>query len=263
MDLASATDNFSETRKLGGGGFGAVYRGYLIDLDMTVAVKKISRGSRQGKKEYITEVKTISQLRHRNLVQLIGWCHDRGEFLLVYEYMPNGSLDSHLFGNKSPLNWAARYKISLGLASALLYLHEEWEQCVVHRDIKSSNVMLDSHFNVKSGRKSVDRMRENSEMGLVEWVWDLYGKGKLELAADERLDMNFDQRQIECLMIVGLWCAHPDRNFRPSIRRAIQVLNFETALPYLPTKMPLTDPFFSWGYLYFFFHLQFPICLKY
>ncbi|KAJ4714597.1 putative Kinase [Melia azedarach] len=294
MDLASATNNFSENRKLGEGGFGAVYRGYLIDLDMTVAVKKISRGSRQGKKEYITEVKTISQLRHRNLVQLIGWCHDRGEFLLVYEYMPNGSLDSHLFGKKSPLNWAARYKISLGLASALLYLHEEWEQCVVHRDIKSSNVMLDSNFNVKlgdfglarlmdhelgpqttglagtlgymapeyistgraskesdvfsfgivaleivTGRKSVDPIRENSEMGLVEWVWDLYGKGKLVMAADERLDMDFDEQQIECLMIVVLWCAHPDHSFRPSMRQAIQVLNSETAMPNLPTKMPV------------------------
>ncbi|KAJ4714596.1 putative Kinase [Melia azedarach] len=294
MDLASATNNFSENRKLGEGGFGAVHRGYLIDLDMTVAVKKISRGSRQGKKEYITEVKTISQLRHRNLVQLIGWCHDRGEFMLVYEYMPNGSLDSHLFGKKSPLNWAARYKISLGLASALLYLHEEWEQCVVHRDIKSSNVMLDSNFNVKlgdfglarlmdhelgsqttglagtlgymapeyistgrtskesdvfsfgivsleiaTGRKSIDRMKENSEMGLLEWVWDLYGKGELLSAADERLDMDLDEQQIKCLMIVGLWCAHPDRNFRPSIRQAIQVLNFETAMPNLPTKMPV------------------------
>jgi hypothetical protein len=78
-ELASATYNFSNERKLGEGGFGAVYKGYLTDLDMPIAVKKISRGSKQGKKEYITEVKIISRLRHRNLVQLIGWCHDRGE----------------------------------------------------------------------------------------------------------------------------------------------------------------------------------------
>ncbi|KAH9664244.1 hypothetical protein KPL70_019951 [Citrus sinensis] len=98
--------------------------------------------AKEEKKEYVTEVKTISQLRHRNLVQLLGCCHDRGEFLLVYEFMPNGSLDGRLFGKKSPLAWAVRYIISLGLATALLYLHEEWEQCVVHRDTKSSKIML-------------------------------------------------------------------------------------------------------------------------
>ncbi|XP_062119430.1 L-type lectin-domain containing receptor kinase IX.1-like [Humulus lupulus] len=293
-DLASATNNFSSERKLGEGGFGAVYRGYLRDLDMLVAVKKISRGSKQGKKEYLTEVKVISSLRHRNLVQLIGWCHDRSEFLLVYEFMPNGSLDSHLFGRRSPLTWAVRYKISLGIASALLYLHEEWEQCVVHRDIKSSNVMLDSSFNVKlsdfglarlmdhelgpqttglvgtlgylapeyistrkaskesdvysfgvvaleiaTGKRATYIMDNDSEMGLVEWVWDLYGKGELILAMEGRLHIGSDQKQVENLMIVGLWCAHPDRNFRPTIRQALQVLKLEAALPNLPTKMPV------------------------
>ncbi|RWR79504.1 Protein kinase domain-containing protein [Cinnamomum micranthum f. kanehirae] len=144
--LVLATNNFSNEKKLGAGGFGNVYKGFLIDLDMAVAVKRISRGSQQGKREYMTEVKVISQLRHRNLVQLIGWCHEQGELLLVYEIMSNGSLDSHLFGKRRPLKWAVRYKIAIGLASALFYLHEEWEQCVVHRDIKSSNVMLDSGF---------------------------------------------------------------------------------------------------------------------
>ncbi|KAK2656652.1 hypothetical protein Ddye_009704 [Dipteronia dyeriana] len=163
-NLASATSNFSSERKLGEGGFGAVYKGYLHDTGMVVAVKKIAKGSRQGKKEYITEVKIISQLRHRNLVQLIGWCHDKGEFLLVYEFMVNGSLDYHLFGKKSPLNWELRYKIGHGLASALLYLHEEWEQCVVHRDIKSSNVMLDSNFNVKLGDFGLARLMDH-ELG--------------------------------------------------------------------------------------------------
>ncbi|PIN26211.1 Serine/threonine protein kinase [Handroanthus impetiginosus] len=290
-DLALATNNFSDERKLGQGGFGGVYKGYLTDLDILVAVKKISRGSKQGKKEYITEVKIISMLRHRNLVQLIGWCHDQGEFLLIYEFMPNGSLDYHLFGRRNQLAWTLRYKIAHGLASALLYLHEEWEQCVVHRDIKSSNVMLDSSFNAKlgdfglarlmdhelglrttglagtlgylapeyvstgraskesdvysfgvvaleiaTGRKSVDKQFEK---GLVEWVWDLYGNGELISAVDERMQMDFDMKQVECLMIVGLWCAHPDWNLRPSIRQASLVLSFEADLPKLPTKMPV------------------------
>ncbi|KAJ9177470.1 hypothetical protein P3X46_012686 [Hevea brasiliensis] len=293
-DLVSATNNFSEERMLGKGGFGAVYKGYLIDMDLAIAVKKISRGSRQGKKEYITEVKTIGQLRHRNLVQLLGWCHDKGEFLLVYEFMPNGSLDAHLFGKRAPLKWPVRYKISLGLASALLYLHEEWEQCVVHRDVKSSNVMLDSNFNAKlgdfglarltdheigpqttglagtlgylapeyistrraskesdvysfgvvaleiaSGRRAIDHIEQENEMNLVEWIWELYGHGKLHLAADKKLHMDYEEKQVECLIIVGLWCAHPDHNLRPSMRQAIQVLNFEAPLPNLPAKMPV------------------------
>nr|POE55150.1 l-type lectin-domain containing receptor kinase ix.1 [Quercus suber] len=159
--MLPTTSQFSSERKLGQGGFGAVYKGYLTDLDMPVAVKKISRESKQGKKEYITEVKIFSQLRHRNLLQLIGCCHDGVEFLLVYEFIPNGSLDSQLFGTRSPLSWLVRYKISLGLASSLLYLHEEWEQCVGHRDIKSSNVMLDSNFNVKLGDFGLARLMDH------------------------------------------------------------------------------------------------------
>ena len=293
-DLVSATNNFSNEKKLGQGGFGGVYKGYLTDLDMLVAVKKISRGSKQGKKEYITEVKTISQLRHRNLVKLIGRCHERDEFLLVYEFMPNGSLDYHLFGKRSPLTWIVRYKIALGLGSALLYLHEEWEQCVLHRDIKSSNVMLDSDFNVKlgdfglarlmdhelaprttglagtigylapeyirtgraskesdvysfgivaleivTGRRSIDRVGTNSELMLVEWIWNLYGRGDLLLAVDGMLQTNFDEKQVECMLVVGLWCAHPDQNMRPSIRQAIQVLKFDARMPNLPPQMPI------------------------
>nr|GME09770.1 L-type lectin-domain containing receptor kinase IX.1-like [Ipomoea batatas] len=150
-ELETATNNFAEEHKLGEGGFGGVYRGFLNSLNLDVAVKRVSSGSKQGIKEYAAEVKIISRLRHRNLVPLHGWCHDKGELLLVYEYMLEGSLDSHLFKRKSPLNWDLRYKIAQGLASALSYLHEEWEQCVLHRDIKSSNVLLDSDFNARLG----------------------------------------------------------------------------------------------------------------
>ncbi|GMI68729.1 L-type lectin receptor kinase IX.1 [Hibiscus trionum] len=293
-ELCRATNSFAEDGKLGEGGFGGVYKGLLSDSNTEVAVKRVSRGSKQGKKEYISEVKIISRLRHRNLVQLLGWCHEKGELLLVYEFLPNGSLDSHLFGGKIMLTWIVRYKIALGLASALLYLHEEWEQCVVHRDIKSSNVMLDSNFNAKlgdfglarlvdhdmgsqttvlagtmgylapecvttgkaskesdvysfgivaleiaCGRKPVEARAEPSKVRLLEWVWDLYGKGQLLEAVDNRLGKVFDAQQIECLMITGLWCCHPDYTHRPSIRQVINVLNFEAPLPSLPSKLPV------------------------
>ncbi|KAL7206127.1 hypothetical protein ACSBR2_018938 [Camellia fascicularis] len=146
-ELALATNNFAEEEKLGEGGFGGVYKG--------------SRS--KGQKEYASEVKIISQLRHRNLVRLTGWCHEKNELLLVYELMPNGSLDSHLFEAKSLLTWEVRYKIAQGLASALFYLHEEWEQCVVHRDIKSSNVMLDSNFNAKLGDFGLARLVDHEQ----------------------------------------------------------------------------------------------------
>jgi len=161
--LVSATNNFEETQKIGQGGFGGVYKGYLKDIDSNVAIKRISRESKQGIKEYATEVKIISQLRHRNLVQLIGWCHMKKDFLLIYEFMQNGSLDSHLYRGKSILTWQVRYNIVMDLASALLYLHEEWEQCVIHRDIKSSNIMLDDSFNAKLGDFGLARLVDHEK----------------------------------------------------------------------------------------------------
>ncbi|KAK1626509.1 hypothetical protein QYE76_000824 [Lolium multiflorum] len=157
-DLASATYNFSDERKLGEGGFGSVYRGFLTEQNLEVAIKRVSKGSKQGKKEYISEVRIISRLRHRNLVQLIGWCHAGGELLLVYELMSNGSLDTHLHDVGNILPWSVRYEVILGLGSALLYLHQEWEQCVLHRDIKPSNIMLDASFSTKLGDFGLARL---------------------------------------------------------------------------------------------------------
>ncbi|XP_057873806.2 L-type lectin-domain containing receptor kinase IX.1-like [Cryptomeria japonica] len=160
-ELSTATGNFSDNEKLGQGGFGGVYRGVLPGTKEVVAVKKISQGSSQGRKEYVSEVTIISRLRHRNLVRLLGWCHRKGELLLVYEYLPNGSLDNYIFGEqKGSLNWERRYNIACDLASALVYLHEEWDQLVVHRDVKASNVMLDSNFNAKLGDFGLARLVE-------------------------------------------------------------------------------------------------------
>ncbi|XVF01471.1 hypothetical protein REPUB_Repub04eG0092000 [Reevesia pubescens] len=124
---------------------------FLKDLNSEVAVKRISTTSRQGIKEYASEVMVSSRLRQRSLVQLIGWCHEKKDLLLVYEYMPNGSLDSHLFKGERLLTRTERYKIVQGLASSLHYLHFECEPCVLHRDIKASNVLLYSSFNAKLG----------------------------------------------------------------------------------------------------------------
>jgi serine/threonine protein kinase len=107
-ELSIATNNFSDERKLGEGGFGSVYRGFLKETNLQVAIKRVSKDSKQGTKEYVSEVRIISRLRHRNLVQLIGWCHGGGELLLIYELMPNGSLDTHLYDVNNILPWKIR-----------------------------------------------------------------------------------------------------------------------------------------------------------
>ncbi|KAK3432934.1 LOW QUALITY PROTEIN: hypothetical protein EUGRSUZ_D00447, partial [Eucalyptus grandis] len=293
-ELVAATSNFAVERLLGEGGFGRVYEGYLTSMNANVAIKKINPGSRQGIKEFAIEVMTISRLRHRNLVQLIRWCHEKKELLLIYEFMSNGSLDSHLFKKRYFLPWENRYKIVQGIASALLYLHEEWEQCVIHRDIKSSNIMLDYDFNAKIGDFGLARLvdhtkglqttvlagtigymalecvytgkaskesyvysfgvvlleitcgkevikprAEEGQVRLVDWVWELYGTKRLLDAAYPKLGINFDGNQLECLMVVGLWCAHPDYIACPSIREASNVINLNASAPILPSKLPV------------------------
>jgi serine/threonine protein kinase len=119
--LAACTGNFSDEQKLGEGGFGSVYRGFLAELNLHVAIKRVSKGSRQGRKEYASEVTIISRLRHRNLVQLIGWCHSHDDqLLLVYDLMPNGSLDAHLYSEEKMLPWSLRSSCwTLDLSSSL------------------------------------------------------------------------------------------------------------------------------------------------
>ncbi|KAK4388664.1 putative L-type lectin-domain containing receptor kinase S.5 [Sesamum angolense] len=160
--LSRATRNFSKENLLGTGGFGSVYKGVLSNSDFptTIAVKKINATSTQGEKEYLAEICTIGRLRHKNLVQLHGWCHEREQLLLVYEYMPNGSLDQYI--GKNFLDWKTRYKILSGLASVLLYLHEECDNPVVHRDVKPNNVMLDSDYNAHLGDFGLARLLQNN-----------------------------------------------------------------------------------------------------
>lgn len=152
-DLYIATKGFSDKELLGSGGFGKVYRGVLPVSEIVIAVKRVSHESRQGMREFVAEVVTIGRLRHRNLVQLLGYCRNKHELLLVYECMPNGSLDKFLYGcqPKFTLGWNQRFRVIKGVASGLFYLHEEWERVVVHRDVKASNVLLDSEFNGRLG----------------------------------------------------------------------------------------------------------------
>jgi len=161
-ELKSATKCFNANRIIGHGAFGTVYKGVLPENGDIVAVKRCSHSS-QGKNEFLSELSIIGSLRHRNLVRLQGWCHEKGEILLVYDLMPNGSLDKALFEARTPLPWAHRRKILLGVASALAYLHQECENQVIHRDIKTSNIMLDEGFNARLGDFGLARQTEHDK----------------------------------------------------------------------------------------------------
>ncbi|KAH7665052.1 Non-specific serine/threonine protein kinase protein [Dioscorea alata] len=161
-ELYQATDGFKEEYFLGFGGFGSVYRGLVPTTKAEVAVKKVSHESRQGIREFVAEVVSLGQLRHRNLVNLLGYCRRKTELLLVYEFMPNGSLDKYLFSQTTPcLDWNHRFRIIKGVATGLLYLHEEWVKVVIHRDIKASNVLLDSEFNARLGDFGLARLYDH------------------------------------------------------------------------------------------------------
>ncbi|XP_020972214.1 G-type lectin S-receptor-like serine/threonine-protein kinase RKS1 isoform X3 [Arachis ipaensis] len=145
-----ATEKFSPDNKLGQGGFGSVYKGHLFD-GQEIAVKRLSKDSGQGIEEFINEVRLLVKLQHRNLVRLLGCCLEKEERMLVYEYLPNKSLDFLIFDEvrRSSLDWGQRFKIISGIARGVLYLHQDSRLKIIHRDLKASNVLLDAVMNPK------------------------------------------------------------------------------------------------------------------
>ncbi|XP_073006765.1 serine/threonine-protein kinase PBL34-like isoform X1 [Typha latifolia] len=157
-ELKYATRNFRPESLLGEGGFGCVFKGWIEEngtapvkpgTGLTVAVKTLNHDGLQGHKEWVAEVNFLGNLQHPNLVKLIGYCIEDDQRLLVYDFMPRGSLENHLFRRSLPLPWSIRMKIALGAAKGLAFLHEEAESPVIYRDFKTSNILLDVDYNAK------------------------------------------------------------------------------------------------------------------
>ncbi|KAM0914739.1 hypothetical protein ACQ4PT_011318 [Festuca glaucescens] len=165
-ELKSCTENFSDSYEIGAGGYGKVYKGTLVD-GIRVAIKRAQSGSMQGAPEFKNEIELLSRVHHRNLVSLIGFCFEQGEQMLVYEYVAGGTLRENLVVRGSYLDWKKRLRITLGSARGLAYLHELADPPIIHRDIKSTNILLDENLKAKVADFGLSKLLADTEKGHV------------------------------------------------------------------------------------------------
>ncbi|KAK8330647.1 hypothetical protein V6Z11_A10G019200 [Gossypium hirsutum] len=191
--LLAATNHFSDENKLGQGGFGPVYKGTLAD-GKEIAVKRLSETSSQGLVEFKNEIMLIAKLQHRNLVRLLGCCLEKNEKLLVYEFMPNKSLDVFLFDSKlaAQLDWQKRFNIIKGIARGILYLHEDSRLKIIHRDLKASNVLLDYEMNPKISDFGMARIFEDKNEANTNRLVGTYGYMAPEYAMEGLFSIKSD-----------------------------------------------------------------------
>ncbi|CAH1448378.1 unnamed protein product [Lactuca virosa] len=254
--LAVATNNFSDTNKIGQGGFGCVYKGTLTEGEV-VAVKRLSRVCDQGIEELKNEVRLIAKLQHRNLVRVLGCCIEVEEKLLVYEFMENKSLDMFLFEKEKSmkLNWKIRLEIIRGISRGLLYLHQDSRVTIVHRDMKaktkivvgtygymSPEYAMDGHFSTKSdvfsfgvlileivsGKRNRGSSNTSNKLNLLAQAWKIWNEGNALELLDESLGAKFSKNEVLRCIQVGLLCVQGQPEDRPSMSKVLILLSNET-----------------------------------
>ncbi|TYG54325.1 hypothetical protein ES288_D09G180200v1 [Gossypium darwinii] len=275
-ELKVATHGFSASNKIGEGAFGSVYKGLLTNGSI-VAVKMLSieLESMRGEREFVSEITTLTNLKHENLVTLVGCCVEGAKRFLVYNYMENNSLAQVLLGgeqNRIKLRWEARGAILLGVARGLAYLHEEVKPHIVHRDIKASNILLDqnlipkvsdfglsrilrdnaSHISTRvagtffgvllleiiSGQTVVNFDFEHGERYLVQKAWELYRANRLLQLVDSVLGMNYPEADAVRYIKVGLLCVQETARFRPEMSTALKMLTNEIDIEGVQISQP-------------------------
>ncbi|CAI9286366.1 unnamed protein product [Lactuca saligna] len=191
-ELATATQGFSQVNLLGQGGFGYVHKGVLPNGEI-VAIKQLKVGSGQGEREFQAEVAIISRVHHKHLVTLVGYCISGIQRMLVYEFVPNKTLEFHLHGKeRGPLNWEMRMKIALGSAKGLAYLHEDCQPKIIHRDIKSANILLDINFEPKVADFGLARFTSETDTHVSTRVMGTFGYLAPEYALTGKLTEKSD-----------------------------------------------------------------------
>lgn len=238
-ELAFATDDFSGFNLLGQGGFGYVHKGVLCD-GKQVAIKQLKVGSGQGEREFQAEVGTITRVHHKHLVELVGHCISGSQRLLVYEYVPNGTLEFHLHGKgNSPMKWESRMKIALGSAKGLAYLHEDCKPKIIHRDIKSSNILLDENFEAKVADFGLARFYSDTDTHVSTRVMGTFGYLAPEYALTGKLTDKSDVFSFGVVLLELITGRRPidksqhylDDNIidwaRPLLTQALEDRNFE------------------------------------
>ncbi|KAK4589472.1 hypothetical protein RGQ29_020158 [Quercus rubra] len=240
--IKAATNNFDAANKLGEGGFGTVYKGILLDGTI-IAVKKLSSRSKQGNREFVTEIGMISALQHRNLVRLYGCCIEGNQLFLVYEYMENNSLARAMFGSDDQLltlDWPTRQKICVGIARGLAFLHEESTLKIVHRDIKSTNVLLDMDLNPKISDFGLAKLDEEEDTHISTQV-----AGTIGYMAPEYVLWGYltNKADVYSFGVVALEIVAGKSNmkFRPS-EKYVCLLDWAHVLQQTGNLMELVDP---------------------
>ncbi|XP_050878019.1 proline-rich receptor-like protein kinase PERK1 [Lathyrus oleraceus] len=241
-ELARATDGFSDANLLGQGGFGYVHRGILPN-GKEVAVKQLKAGSGQGEREFQAEVEIISRVHHKHLVSLVGYCSTGFQRLLVYEFVPNNTLEFHLHGNGRPtMDWPTRLRIALGSAKGLAYLHEDCHPKIIHRDIKAANILLDFKFEAKVADFGLAKIASDLNTHVSTRVMGTFGYLAPEYAASGKLTDKSDVFSYGVMLLELLTGRRPvDKNqtymddslvewARPLLMRALEENNLDSLI---------------------------------
>ncbi|XVF18535.1 hypothetical protein REPUB_Repub11eG0030600 [Reevesia pubescens] len=240
--IKAATNNFDAANKIGEGGFGPVYKGILAD-GTVIAVKQLSAKSKQGNREFVTEIGMISALQHPHLVKLYGCCIEGNQLLLIYEYLENNSLARALFGPEEfqlKLDWPTRRKICIGIARGLAYLHEESRLKIVHRDIKATNVLLDKNLNAKISDFGLAKLDEEDDTHISTRIAGTYGYMAPEYAMHGHLT---DKADVYSFGIVALEIVSGKSNIKNrSKEEPVYLLDWAHILKEKGNLLDLVDP---------------------